>query len=139
MNTFSVYWKQAVSKEFVDITNVYYRKIVCLVEAMSENEYEYCKEIKQFHITFRISGSFYRFDDPEGCNALRLFKKKNVICNSISFDENIYSNENVLKEFLKKNIKLACNQMIKRLEKEKIIVDGEKILNDLENNVDKYL
>lgn len=116
----------------------YHKKVDCIIREMSKIEYEYCQEINQFHITYRISGRLGRFEDHEGCNTLRLFRKKNTICNSISFDEKIYSGETTLKEFLRENLLLAHKQMIEKLEKEKIAVDGKKLLNDLEGAITNH-
>ena len=149
MNKFSFGWQGSshIGNKIVDgrkstddwlLTEKYRKKIDCVVKEMSKIEYEYCQGINQFHITYRISGRIRRFEDPEGCNTLRLFKKKNAICNSISFDEKIYSNEDTLKEFLIKNLIMAHKQMIKKLEKEMIAVDGEKLLEDLARVITNY-
>ena len=142
MNKFSFAWqgssyignKVVNGRKSIDdwrLTEKYRKKIDCVIKEMSKIEYEYCQEINQFHITYRISGNLNRFEDPEGCNTLRLFKKKSAICNSVSFDEKIYSNEDTLKEFLIENLILAHKQMIEKLEKEKIVVDGKRLLKDL--------
>lgn len=96
---------------------------------MSESSYS--TDIDNFHIAMRVDGDFLTFGDSEGCNNLRLFKKKRLIANSISFGKNIYINENILSEFLIKNLLLAFEQMIIRLRKEKLNIDGESLLTDL--------
>jgi len=143
MNKFSFAWqgsshignKVVNGRKVIDdweLVEKYRKKIDCVIRELSEIEYEYCHEIKQFHIAYRISGRLGRFDDPKGCNALRLFKKRSDICNSVSFDESVYADEDTLKKFLIENLILAHKQMIEKLEKEKIAVDGKKLLYDLE-------
>jgi hypothetical protein len=51
-------------------------------------------------------------------------KKKNIIANSISFGKDVYSNEIVLSDFLQKNLLIAFEQMIKKIEKEKIEINS---------------
>ena len=95
------------------------------------SEYSYSTDIDKFHIEMRVDGDFLKFGDPKGCSNLRLFKKKRMIANTISFGENIYTDENVLSEFLIKNLLLAFEQMIVQLKKEKLNIDGEVLLTDL--------
>ena len=136
-NRFSFYMKTPqVKGQYWNLVRNYQNKMGKFATEMSIKDY--CSEIDEFQIAIRISG-VHRYDDVEGCNTLRFFKKESRICNSISFDEKIYSNEDTLKEFLKENIVLAYDQMIKRLEKEKIAVNSEKLLNDVKNNVNKCL
>lgn len=86
----------------------------------------------------RVDGEFLKFGDTEGCNNLRLFKKKRMIANSISFGEKIYTDENVLSEFLIKNLLLAFEQMIVRLKREKLNIDGEALLVDLNKYISGF-
>lgn len=150
MNKLSFAWQGSshIGNKIVDgrkviddwmLVEKYRKKIDCIIKELSMIKYEYCHEINQFHITYRISGNLGRFDDSEGCNTLRLFKKKGAICNSISFDEKVYSDEDSLKEFLKGNMLLAHKQMIEKLEKEKIAVNGKKLLDDLKLAITNHL
>ncbi|MGI5172446.1 hypothetical protein H0R92_02410 [Treponema sp. OMZ 840] len=61
-----------------------------------------------------------------------------MIANTISFGENIYTDENVLSEFLIKNLILAFEQMIVRLKKEKLNIDGEAMLADLNKYISGF-
>ncbi|ATS07616.1 hypothetical protein CS388_00180 [Porphyromonas gingivalis] len=99
------------------------------------SEHSYSTDIDKFHIEMRVDGDFLKFGDSEGCNNLRLFKKRRLIANSISFGENIYTNEHILSEFLTENLLLAFDQIVIRLKKEKLNIDGELLLTDLDEYI----
>lgn len=128
MNIFSFFFKSG-GGDAISIVNKYWQKITKILDKISE--YSYSTDIDKFHIEMRVDGDFLTFGDPEGCNNLRLFKKKRLIANSISFGKNIYVNEHVLSDFLIKNLLLTFEQMITRLKKEKLNIDGESLLTDL--------
>lgn len=128
MNIFSIFFKSG-GGDTISIVNKYWQKITKILDKISE--YSYSTDIDKFHIEMRVDGDFLTFGDPEGCNNLRLFKKKRLIANSISFGKNIYVNEHVLSDFLIKNLLLTFEQMITRLKKEKLNIDGESLLTDL--------
>lgn len=128
MNSFSIFFKSGGGDK-ISCVNKYWQKITKIFDIMSE--YSYSTDIDKFHIEMRVDGDFLKFGDPKGCSNLRLFKKKRMIANTISFGENIYTDENVLSEFLIKNLLLAFEQMIVQLKKEKLNIDGEVLLTDL--------
>jgi len=99
----------------------------------------YCDEIEIFHIAMRVDGEVLAFGDREGCNKMRLSRKQNYIANSISFGESIWSDEMVLHNFLRSNLLLAFQQMIAKLRKEKIQVDGDLLLKDLSKKIELYM
>jgi hypothetical protein len=127
-NKFSIFFTSGGGDK-ISIVTKYWQKITKILHKMSESSYS--TDIDNFHIAMRVDGDFLTFGDSEGCNNLRLFKKKRLIANSISFGKNIYINENILSEFLIKNLLLAFEQMIIRLRKEKLNIDGESLLTDL--------
>jgi hypothetical protein len=131
-NSFSIFFKSG-GGDTISIVNKYWQKITKIFDKMSE--YSYSTDIDKFHIEMRVDGDFLTFGDSEGCNNLRLFKKKRLIANSISFGKNIYINENILSEFLIKNLLLAFEQMIIRLKKEKLNIDEESLLTDLNKHI----
>jgi hypothetical protein len=119
------------------VLNEYHKKLTFIFDEMAKKEYT--KEIEQFHVELRVDGEYLQFGDPEGCNNLRLYKKRHLIANSISFGKNIYDNENTLHQFLKTNTISAFSQIIKRLEKEKMSICGESLVDDLNKYIDEYL
>jgi hypothetical protein len=127
-NSFSIFFKSGGGNT-ISIVDKYWQKITKIFDKMSEHSYS--TDIDKFHIEMRVDGDFLTFGDSEGCNNLRLFKKKRLIANSISFGKNIYINENILSEFLIKNLLLTFEQIIIRLKKEKLNIDGESLLTDL--------
>lgn len=67
----------------ISIVDKYWQKITKIFDKMSEDTYS--TDIDKFHIEMRVDGDFLTFGDAEGCNNLRLFKKKRLIANSLSF------------------------------------------------------
>jgi hypothetical protein len=132
MNSFSIFFKSG-GGDTVSIVDKYWQKITKIFDKMSE--YSYSTDIDKFHIEMRVDGDFLTFGDTEGCNNLRLFKKKRLIANSISFGKSIYIDENILSEFLINKILLAFEQIIMRLKKEKLNIDEKLILK----NLNKYI
>ena len=100
---------------------------------------KYSNEIDQFHIEMRVDGEYLKFGDTTGCNSMKLFKKKRLITNSLSFGETVYCEEKLLSDFLKKNLLLAFEQMLDRLDKEKIGIERRQLLSDLTHLIDKNL
>ena len=133
-NKFSIYYHSG-GGDTIRIVDKYWQLITFILNKMSEIEYS--SEIDQFHIALRVDGEYLKFGDPVGCNSLKFFKKKGLIANSISFDEKIYRDENLLSDFLKKNLLFAFEQMITRLEKVKIKIDKHRLLLDLRNLIDE--
>lgn len=128
MNSFSVFLKSGGGDK-ISLVNKYWQNITKVFDKMSQ--YSYSSDIDQFHIEIRADGDFLTFGDSEGCNNLRLFKKKRLIANSISFGKNIYINESMLSKFLIANLTMAFEQIIMRLKKERLDIDGESLLSDL--------
>ena len=136
MNKFTIYYKSGGGKS-ISIVDKYWRIIISIFDEMSKNEYS--NEINQFHIELRVDGEYLKFKDIAGCNNLKFFKKKRLIMNSISFGEDIYREEYLLSDFLKKNLLLAFEQILDRLEKEKIGIERQQLLSDLTSLIDKKL
>jgi hypothetical protein len=128
MNNFSVFFKSGGGSTIL-IVDKYWQKVNRIFKEMSKNIYS--TDIDNFHIELRVDGDFLSFGDPEGCNNLKLFKKKRLIANSISFGKDIYGSESLLSQFLMDNLVIAFEQIITRLEKDKLNVDGERLINDL--------
>lgn len=135
MNSFSIFLKLG-GGDTVSIVTEYWQKITKIFDKMSE--YSYSTDIDQFHIEMRVDGDFLKFGDSEGCNNLRLFKKRRLIANSISFGENVYTDEHILSEFLIENLSLAFEQIVIRLKKEKLNIDGEFLLTDLNKYISDF-
>ena len=136
MNKFTIYYKSGGGKS-IRIVDKYWRIIISIFDEMSKNEYS--NEIEQFHIELRVDGEYLKFKDTTGCNNLKFFKKKRLIMNSISFSEDICREEYLLSDFLKKNLLLAFEQILDRLEKEKIGIERRQLLSDLTSLIDKKL
>ena len=134
MNKFTIFYKSGGGYSS-NIVDKYWKKITLIFDKMTEIEYS--KDTLQFHIELRVDGEYLVFGDIEGCNHLRFFKKKNIVANSISFGEKVYSNENALSDFLQKNLLIAFEQIIKRLEKEKIEINSGLLMSDLRKFLDK--
>ena len=134
MDKFTIFYKSGggYSSEIVD---KYWKKITLIFDKMSKIEYS--KEMFQFLIELRVDGEYLVFGDIEGCNHLRFFKKKNIVANSISFGERVYSNEDVLSDFLQKNLLIAFEQILKRLKKERIEINSVLLMSDLRKFLEK--
>ena len=133
-NKFTVFYKSG-GGEAIRVVDKYWHLITSIFDKMSE--YEYSNEIDQFHIELRVDGEYLKFGDTTGCNNLKYFKKKRLIGNSISFGEDIYCEEYLLSDFLKKNLLLAFEQILDRLEKEKVGIERQQLLSDLTCLIDK--
>ena len=86
-NKFSIFYKSGGGNA-IRIVDKYWQIITSIFDKMSEKEYS--NEIDQFHIEMRVDGEYLKFGDTTGCNSLKLFKKKRLITNSISFGEDVY-------------------------------------------------
>lgn len=135
-NNFTIFFKSG-GGDAISIVDKYWQKITKIFDKMSE--YSYSTDIDRFHIEMRVDGDFLKFGDSEGCNNLRLFKKKRLIANSISFNENIYANEQILSEFLRRNLLLSFNQIVTRLKREKLNIDGDFLLTNLNKYISIFL
>lgn len=133
-NKFTVYY-QSGGGNTIRIVDKYWKAITSIFDTMSEKEYS--GDIDQFHIALRVDGEYLKFNDPEGCNSLKFFKKKRLIANSISFGEKIYCEEYLLSDFLKKNLLLAFEQMLDRLQRERVVIERCQLLSDLTGLIDK--
>jgi hypothetical protein len=136
MNNFTIFYKSG-GGDSIKIVDDYWKKITSVFKELSKKEYS--QNIEHFHIALRVDGEYLTFGDKEGCNNLRLFKKKSLISNSIFFGEEIYLNKDILENFIKGNLIKAFEQFIKRLEKEKMEVTGESLINDLNRYMSEYL
>ena len=135
MNKFSMFMKHGGGDcHFLD---EYFKKIQFIFKELSTKEYS--KEIEQFHIELRVDGDYLTFGDEEGCNHLKYFKKRHLIANSISFVKSIYSNKDILSVFIKNNMVVAFEQFIKRLEKDKVRINGELLMNDLKKYINENI
>ena len=132
MNKFSIFMKSG-GGDSVRIVDKYFKKLTSIFDEISMNDYS--QETEHFHIELRVDGDYFSFEDTEGCNNLRFFRKKHLIANSISFGKDVYLNENKLNSFIKENILIAFTQIVKRLEKDKIDINGKKLLEDLNEKI----
>lgn len=135
MNKFSVFFKSG-GGDRVAIVSTYWQKITKLFNIISQDVYS--TDIDKFHIELRVDGDFFQFGDPEGCNTLRLFKKRRLIANSVSFGADIYTDESILSEFLIENLLLTFEQIIDRLNKENLNIEGVRLLQDLNKHIAMY-
>ena len=135
-NKFTIYYKSG-GGEAIRIVDKYWHITTSIFDKLSEKEYS--NEIDQIHIELRVNGEFLKFDDHTGCNNLKFYKKKRLIANSISFGEDVYCKESILSNFLKENLLLAFEQILDRLEKEKVKIEREPLLSDLTSLIDKNL
>ena len=135
-NKFTVFYKSG-GGEAIRIVDKYWRVITYIFDKMTECKYS--SEIDQFHIELRVDGEYLKFGDTTGCNSLKYYKKKRLIVNSISFGEDIYRDEYLLSDFLKKNLLLAFEQILDRLEKEKVGIERQQLFSDLTSLIDRNL
>jgi hypothetical protein len=134
MNKFTIFYKSGGGSS-THIVDKYWKTITLIFNELSKNEYSH--STLQFHIELRVDGEYLVFGDVEGCNNLRFLKKKNLAAISISFGEKVYFNENTLSEFLQTNLLIAFEQIIKRIEKEKIEIKSALLMSDLKKHIEK--
>jgi hypothetical protein len=134
MNRFMVFMKFGGGDN--PIIYDYFKRVISVFVALTKKEYS--KELEQFHIELWVDGEYLEFCHKEGCNNLRLFKESHLIVNSIYLGKSIYSNENILKTFLQDNLLLAFTQIIKKLDEEKINIDGKLLIDDINKYINEY-
>jgi hypothetical protein len=99
----------------------------------------YSPEIDEFPIVLRVSGQIWRFEG-EGCQRLRLQRKKRYITIDIVMPENRWLGASAadIRTFLARMTEEAIELMIAKLEKSGVKVESEKLRADLRQVLAEY-
>lgn len=100
----------------------------------------YSSEVGEFALILRIDGKFHQWN-REGCAYLRRSFKEKYITIDIFVPTWRWKNksEREIREYFAEGAREALTLCIKRLQKDKTPVDGERLLSDYETVVEEYL
>ncbi|WP_141676213.1 hypothetical protein [Pseudobacillus wudalianchiensis] len=100
----------------------------------------YCKEVDEFAPILRVDGTgwYWKF---EGCEKLRLSKKYRYITIDIGMPRSRWEGANAvdIKKYLFDNLKNALELIVKRLKKEKYVVNDAELWGDLKEVENGFL
>lgn len=100
----------------------------------------YSQDIDEFAIILRVDGDIWHWDF-EGCKNLRLARKKRYITIDIGVPRSKWEDvaATSIRAYLAKSCREAIALMLKKLEKEKIKVDSETLLKNINTAISEYL
>jgi hypothetical protein len=100
----------------------------------------YSPDVDEFAPILRIDGSIHQWK-REGCAYLRRSFKERYITVDIFIPISRWKNrsEREIREFFADQVRKALTLCIKRLQKDRTPVDGERLMKDYEKAVKKYL
>jgi len=136
MNKFTVFLKTGGPGDNNKLILPFWKKMNTILDLLSKTKYTNIPI--QFHIAIRIDGEIVSYGDPDGCSNLKFFKKKSLIGNTIAISNKLFNSLGFnVGAFLKENFRLSIKQMTNKLKNEKIEVDEEMLLLDLNLLLDK--
>ncbi|MDA8235188.1 MAG: hypothetical protein M0Z31_10385 [Clostridia bacterium] len=100
----------------------------------------YSSEIDEFAPIARVDGDIWHWNF-EGCRKLRLNRKERYITVDIGMPRNRWEGASAkeIRCYLAENLKQALELFVKRLKKEKISVNEERLFQDYAKVEDEYL
>lgn len=93
----------------------------------------YAKEVIEFGFVLRVDGDLWHWD-KEGCERLRRSFKEKYITLDVMMPKKRWEKQDAtaIREFLMNNVEEAFRLCVQRLEKDKVKVEKEKLMQDLQ-------
>lgn len=106
---------------------------------------EYCRgpyspEVDEFSLILRIDGDIYHWEQ-EGCDRMRRSKKERYITIDIYVPRNRWEGVSgiEIRRYLADCVEDAFHRMIAKLQRDKVVVDGDALLRDYAAVRERYL
>ena len=127
MDKFTLYLKLGLNSKSEIYKNII-SSIHKVLNALSEKNYT--ESVIQFHVELRVDTDDYQWGDPKGVSRIKYLRKKEAVASSITLVDNDCETEKDVANFMYYYLLEAYELMIRRYEKEKKHIEGDRILED---------